>query len=139
VSAANLDLVRSIVAGWERGDFGSAEWADHDIEYVIADGPSPGCWKGLSGMTKAARDALNAWESYSVEADEWRVLDEQRVLVLFNRRGRGKTSGLELGHMCSKGANLFQVRDGKVNRLVFYWDRDRALADLGLAPEGDAA
>jgi len=139
MGSANLDLVRSICTAWEGGDFGSAEWAHPDIEYVIADGPSPGRWKGLAGMTMAARAALSAWESYRVEADESRVLDEERVLVLFNRRGRGKTSGLELGHMRSKGANLFHVRDGKVNRLVFYWDRERALADLGLAPEGDAA
>ena len=67
------------------------------------------------------------------EADEYRALDDERVLVLMHFSGRGKTSGLEVGHIQMKGANLFHVRGGKVTRLVTYWDRERAFADLGLA------
>jgi ketosteroid isomerase-like protein len=69
-------------------------------------------------------------------ADDYRELDAERVLVLVHVRGRGKASGLELEQMRAKGAHLFQVRGGKVTSLVHYLDRERALADLGLAPEG---
>ena len=133
----NLDLVRSIYAAIGRGDYSSAEWADPEIEYVFAGGPEPGRRTGLTGMAEGWREWLNAWEDYRVEADEYRGLDEERVLVLSHYSGRGKTSGLEVGQMRTDGATLFHVRDGKVMRFVGYWDRDRALADLGLAPEAD--
>ena len=64
MSSANLDLMRSLYAAWQRGDFSSTEWAHPDIEYVAPDGPD--------------------------------------------------------------------VRNDKVSRIVNYYDRDRALADLGL-------
>ena len=128
----NLDLVRSIYAAWERGDWSSADWADPAIEYVIADGPDPESATGLESMAAAWRGVMSGWEELRIEVDEYRQLDDERVLVLFRRSGRGKRSGLELGEMQSKGAVLFQVHDSKVTTLVWYWDRDRALADLGL-------
>ena len=137
--AANLDLVRSIFADWERGDFSSAEWAHGDVECVFAGGPDPGIWIGLSGMADGMRSWISAWSEFRAEADEYRELDGERVFVLSHVIARGKTSGLELGQMQSKSANLFHVGGGKVSRVVVYLDRERAFADLGLAPEGKAA
>jgi ketosteroid isomerase-like protein len=128
----NLDLVRSIFAAWQRGDFSSADWAHSEIEYVWADGPAPGRWTGITGMADAARGIFDAWEDYRVEAVEYRELDDDRVLVFTRMTGRGKASGLELEQMRPTGATVFDLRDGKVTRHVYYWNRDRALADLDL-------
>jgi len=47
-------------------------------------------------------------------------------------RGRGKTSGVEVGPTGWKGACLFHVGNGRVMKLLLYANRQRALADLGL-------
>jgi ketosteroid isomerase-like protein len=139
VASANVDLVRSIYTAWERGELSSTKELHPEIEYVLADGPSPGRWKGLAGMAEANRDWLSAWEDVRQEADEYRELDDERVLVLYHYSARGKKSGLELGHIRSEGTALFHIRAGKVIRIVHYFDRERALGDLGLAPKGSSA
>jgi ketosteroid isomerase-like protein len=95
----NLDLVRSTYADWERGDFSSTDRAHPDIEFVIAEGPDSGSWKGVAGAFEAWRDFLGAWEGYRVKVDKYRELDSERVFVFTQRIGRGKTSGLEVGQM----------------------------------------
>jgi ketosteroid isomerase-like protein len=128
----NLDLVRSIYAAWERGDFSTAEWANPEIEFVIADGTDPGVWTGIAGLAGAWREILSVWNDLRMEVDDYRPLDDERVLALPTWSGRARTSGLDLSEMPWAGASLFHMRDGKVVKLVLYWDRDRALADLGL-------
>lgn len=132
--SANVALVNSIYAAWARGDFASVQWADSEIEFVIAGGPDPGSWKGVTGMAQGWHGWLAAWDGYGAEADEYRELDDQRVLVFGRMSGRGKTSGVNVE---TQFANLFDISDGKVTRLALYSNRDRALVDLGLETERD--
>ena len=129
MSGENVEVVRSIFGAWERGDFHSTEWAHPEIALIIADGPTPGSWSGIAAMAATWSEALSAFEELHCEADEYRALDDERVLVLMHFSGRGKTSGVEVGDIQMKGANVFHVRGGKVTRLVLYWDRERAFAD----------
>src|SRR6516165_7922811 len=121
--SANLDLVHSIYADWERGNFSSVGWADPEIEYVEAEmGRFPRTSShGVIGLAEAARARLEVLEDVRELAEEYRELDDGRVLVLNLTRGRWKRSGIELGVSKSRpwvGAHLFHIRDGKVTKLV---------------------
>ena len=86
-------------------------------------------------MAEGTREFLSAWEDYRAEVEEYRELDDERILVLHRRSGRGKMSGVELEQIGEKGAWLFHIRDGKVTKIVYYFDRERGLTDLGLSPK----
>jgi ketosteroid isomerase-like protein len=133
MASENVELVRSIYAAWKRGDFSSSEWAHPEIEFTINDELAQGTWKGPVGMAEGFRGWLSAWEGFRVDADEYREINEEHVLVLSHFSGRGKTSGMALGQMRAGGAEVFQLRGGKVTRLAIYADPERAFADLGLS------
>jgi hypothetical protein len=111
MTSANVDLVGSICAAWERGDWSSVEWADPEIEFVVGgEGPAPGVWTGLAGMAERWREFLSAWHDVRLEIDEYRELDDERVLVLVRFKGHGKTSGLELEQIHSGAPREIRVR-----------------------------
>jgi ketosteroid isomerase-like protein len=129
----NLDLVRSLRADWDRGDFSTTSWAHPEIEYVIVDGPVLRRSTGLPGMAKCWREFLADWEDWRASTTGFRELDSERVLALVELSGRHRASGRDVGQIGStRGANLFHVRDGKVTKFALYLDRARALADLGI-------
>lgn len=132
MESANVDLLRSIYADWERGDYENVGWAHPEIELVLV-GLEAGGGTGLAAMAEAWRDFLSTWKDFSTEAEEYRELDDERVLVLTRNTGSGRGSGLEFDERLAKTANLFHIREGKVARLIVYFDRERALADVGLS------
>jgi len=132
MSQENVDRLRAIYAAWERGDFRSVDWADPGIEWVVAEGPAAGTWRGIAGMAEGWNENLSAWADMRAEPEEFRALEDGRVLVFFHLRARGKASGVEIGEAMSRGAQLVTLHDGKVTRMITYWNRDRALEAAGL-------
>jgi hypothetical protein len=104
-----------------------------EIEYVVADGPEPTSGRGLTGLGQAWGAWISAWEDLSIQVDEYRPLDDERVLVLARKSGRGKHSGLEIDDTHAKGAVICHVRDGKVLKVILYYNRAAAFSDLGLS------
>ena len=83
-------------------------------------------------MTEGWLEFLSAWEGHRVEAEEYRELDAERVLVLGRVMARGQTSKVDLAGLRTPGGNLFHISNGRVTRLVVYFDRAHALSDVGL-------
>jgi ketosteroid isomerase-like protein len=83
-------------------------------------------------MAAAWRNRLTGGQDVRATVEQYRELDAERVLVLMRTAGRAERSGIDLEEMRMEGAALLHVHNGRVTRLVVYWDRDRALADLGL-------
>ncbi len=81
------------------------------------------------------RELQGAWEDHGIRADDYRQLEDERILLMARLSGRGRASGLDVA-LTGTAATIFTVRGAKVRKIVVYWDGDRAVADLGLTPEG---
>ena len=103
--------MRSIYADWERGDLGRVDWADPEIEFVVAEGPEPGVSRGLAAMGDQVRGALIDMPGWRGEAEGCRELIDGRVLVLARIAGRGRSTGLERPRLeSSRSARLGYAR-----------------------------
>jgi hypothetical protein len=83
-------------------------------------------WEAVLGRRRD--DALS--DNYDHQGQpRWRFRPRQ-----FTRQG--ERTGPQTGG--TQAAHVFHVRDGKIVKLGIYFDRDRGLADLGLAPQASA-
>jgi ketosteroid isomerase-like protein len=135
--SANVDLVRSIFASWEAGDFSSAGWAHPDIVFSSPQGVESADAHGLAEMSAAWGRTMSAWREIRTWLEECRELDAERVLALWSFSGHGKLSGLDMDPAWTRGAALFRIEGGRVAALTIYVDRDRALAELGIEDRGE--
>jgi ketosteroid isomerase-like protein len=134
VGEAEVELVRNISDLWDRREYASAaEFVDPDVEFArigaeFAD--LAGEWRGAPQMWAAIVEYFRAWDDLRQRTERFIDLGD-RVLALATQIGRGRVSGLVVER---EVAFLFTVRDGKIVRLVGYWDRAEAMRAAGLEP-----
>jgi hypothetical protein len=71
--SANLDLVRSVYADWERGDFSSGY--SYCLIGLPDDCPAAGTWSGVAGMARGKRQLLSPRRI----STEWRTRQSLRT------------------------------------------------------------
>jgi hypothetical protein len=136
MTSANLELVRSIYTSWERGEH--RYWADPQIQYVTVGVSDSGPRHGAHAVA-TFRGWLSAEIDWKATDHNYLELDRERVLVPYRLGSRGRGRGSSRGPARMEGATLFELRGHRVTRIVQYFDRDLAFAELGLGSGVKAA
>ena len=92
-------------------------------------------FRGLDALPTWFAAVDEAWESGTFEVESRREGPDW-VLSFVRLRTRGRESGAELD---VPAAAVYRFRNGLITVLRLYTSRADALADVGLASEGDAA
>ena len=126
--ANDVELLRSLFAGWEQGDFGRGMklYADN-MFFTTVEPEGQHSGHGPQGVRRWMKGFLGAWEFYSVRVDEIEDLGGGRYLCEGEQYARGKESGTETRYPAYVGA---EVKDGQITRLVFAFTRDEAVTRL---------
>jgi ketosteroid isomerase-like protein len=146
VSKEAIELVRQVLAPFEQGDIAPifrddaisaametalADVLTPDFECVfVRDDLGRATYAGVDGLRTAWLDWLLPWESYHPVVEDVIDAKEGRVVVLTRDRARPKGAK---GETQFEGAPVWTVRDNRVARIEFYWNREEGLAAAGLS------
>ena len=126
MSEAKLELARRSVAAWEQRD---ADWfidnSTEDFEFVpaIVSGVEGRAVRGADQIRRHLADLDEPWESFHIDALEYREVGEQ-VVCIVRLQARGRGSGIEVDQPV---AMVLWFREGKLARAESFLDTDAAI------------
>jgi ketosteroid isomerase-like protein len=132
VSPTNLELIRAVLEAWGRGDI-EEPLREHfeptarlDLSENIF---NSAVYEGYDDIARQRREVSEVWDHFKIEVEQF-FEGKDVVVAHTHEHGRGKASGVEVDR---DTAFLFRLHEGKISEVRSYRDRDRALADAGLA------
>ena len=137
MSDANVEVVRSLFEAFNRGDIeAGAKVIDQcvvfDVRGMELDNEDfARVYFGPEGVRDFWRSWLPAWTDMQVEVRWVRGVGE-RVIVWIHQRQVGRVSGVPVEFSVAWD---FLFRDGKIVRMAFFRDEQKALETLGLSEQ----
>ncbi len=129
MSAENVQLIRDSTAAGNRKDWDAVLATlspAFELDMSRATGPFQGRY-GIEEVRGFLEDFFDSWESVEFVLEEFIEADDVTV-VPQSLRARGR-SGIEVE---ARPTMAWTVREGKIQRITMYQEREDALEDLGI-------
>ena len=135
MSDENVEIVRrAYEAAVLRNTSAALALYGSEVEWDISHAPArdllgePHVYHGHDGLRKFFRAWYEAWEYVNPDLEE--LIDgDEHVISVETTRGRGRASGAEVALPHSA---VWTLRDGKIDRVVWFGTREEALEAAGL-------
>jgi ketosteroid isomerase-like protein len=128
----SVEVVRRIYARWARGDMvAGVDLFDHQIvfESFMPDSSQRIVCHGPAEVEAFMREFLAQWKDYRLLGDEFREVGSSTVLVTGRQAAIGRQSGAAVE---GPTLSVWTFQNGRVTRLVFEPDLERALEAAGM-------
>ena len=128
----NVEIVRAVWDAFNREDWDASLKAaapGFEMDFSRAVGP----WRGVFGLDQIRRvleDMRETWESVRLEPHEF-IEAGDLVVVPGTQHVKGR-GGIEVA---ARGVYVWTVRNGAIERVTMYQERQDALEDLGLSEQ----
>lgn len=127
----NVEVVRRAFEAMARGDRAAilADFAaDATIDFTDSRAPYAGTYQGHDGLNDLLDQIMEAWESFTWEAEDFIAIDDH-VVVPLRTSMRGRGSGIDVE---SQGGAVYTVRNGRIVRYKQCQSKEEALAAAGM-------
>jgi len=133
MSEENIKILERFNEAFNEGGFDSeATLSLFDADAVFEETPEqpgPRVARGRESISRMFTQFDEAWDEHRSEAEGFRVIDDERILVLSIEHFRGR-DGIEITQPCG---TIFTLSHGKIARMQSFWERENALKAAGLS------
>jgi ketosteroid isomerase-like protein len=132
MSQENVEMVRDVIDGFSRGDWESAlkDTAPNlELDLSRALGPQRGVYRGKE-VRRALSEFYEGWQSVRIEQPEFIEVGEH-VVVPWTAHFVGR-DGIEVQ---ARVTWTYTFRDGAIERVCIYQEREEALDAVGLSEQ----
>jgi ketosteroid isomerase-like protein len=123
-------LIRAFAEGFSERDLSRARaWMHDDVvfDWTRSMGDNRGVYRGYETVQRLFQSFIEAWERVNWQVVEIEDVGPDRLLVDTRLDARGRDSGIDVSGI---GAQVWDLRDGRIARVTLFQNRGDALAAL---------